>query len=326
MSNGTRHGQPPLRVRLFYGRQAEPDYASLDDTDLAALQHDRVRLVEAPWARLLTGMTDRRAAVSWEHVATQGREVRVRLLRPIHSPDPDRRLPLVVHVHGGGFVGTATQCDWLTSRLAAALPAVVVSVEHRLVNHATPLTAAVDDGWDVLLRLVEDADTWQIDPDRVALVGESAGGAVAAMTAIRAVAAGLPLRAQVLVNPVTDLSTTAAQYPSMTEHARTPTLSAAQLEFFRGLAAPTEELARAVSPLHTEDLAGLPPALFVIPLLDPLADQAVAYAHRLRDHGVPAQVASFPRSGHAFVSMPGLTRAARPARREILDFLSNHLR
>lgn len=80
-----------------------------------------------------------------------------------------------------------------------------------------------------------------------------------------------------------------------------------------------------MSPLYADDLSGLPPALVVIPAVDPLADHGRAYAERLRDAGTPARIAEYPGATHAFLSIPGLVRPARPARTEITIFLREHL-
>ncbi|MFB9495133.1 alpha/beta hydrolase fold domain-containing protein, partial [Nonomuraea dietziae] len=120
---------------------------------------------------------------------------------------------------------TAAQSDWVNSHLAARLPAVVVSVEHRLLDQETPLSAAVADGWDVLQHVVAHAARWGVDPARTAVFGESTGSMVTALAAIRAREAGLPLRAQVLVNPAVDLTSTMYDHASFTEHASSPTLT-----------------------------------------------------------------------------------------------------
>jgi acetyl esterase len=148
---------------------------------------------------------------------------------------------------------------------------------------------------------------------------------VAAFAAIRARASDLALRAQVLVNPCADLTSTTFDYASMTEHGNSPTLDLTRLELFRRLAVPAGTDSRAVSPLYADDLSGLPPALVVVPTLDPVADHGRAYAERLREAGTPVLLTEHPRAGHAFLSMPGLVPAARTARREILAFLRRHL-
>ena len=250
-----------------------------------------------------------------------GRAVPVLVHRPRRtSPGP---LPLVLHVHGGGFTGTALQCDWLTSHLAARLPAVVASVEHRLLGPGTPMSAAVADVSGVLDQITADAAGWGVDPDQVALVGESAGGTMTALVAQQA--HRRPPLAQVLVNPCLDLTDSALTYPSMTAHARTPTVSADEVERFCRLAAPPGTDARAVSPMHTLTGDRHPPTLLVIPALDPLADQARTYAHRLRQTGTPVDLTEYPRAGHAFLSMPHLVPSARPARSAVRAFLTGAL-
>lgn len=191
-------------------------------------------------ARVITGRPDRDAAIGWQEVALPDRRVPVRVYRPSAGRGGGVRadLPLVLHVHGGGFVGTAVQNDWVNSHLAARLPAVVVSVEHRLVGPGSPMSAAVDDAWEVLRHVVRDAAQWGVDPARTAVFGESAGALVTALAAIRASESGLPLRAQVLVNPCVDLTSTMLQYASVTRYADSPTLTVAQLETFHRFAVP----------------------------------------------------------------------------------------
>jgi len=314
--------QPPLGVRLLYRLRKEPDYQAISPEELVTLREAQNRKVSSPLFRVFTGFPDRGTTINWQQVELPDRVIRVRVYRPTR---PAAGLPLVLHVHGGGIVGTAVQCDWINSHLAAQLPAVVVSVEHRLIDPETPLSAAVDDGWDVLQNVVQDAARWGVDPTRVAVFGESAGSMVAALSAIRARTSGLPLRAQVLVNPCVDLTSTALDYPSMREHADTPTLTVAHMEFFRRLAVPEGTDPRAVSPLYADDLSGLPAALVVVPTLDPVADHGRTYAARLRESGTPAQLTEHPGAGHAFLSMPNLVPQAKAARTQITEFLQAHL-
>ncbi|MET1075217.1 MAG: alpha/beta hydrolase [Umezawaea sp.] len=259
-------------------------------------------------------------------MALPDRVVRVR----VHRRTTGRgSLPLVLHVHGGGFVGTAAQSDWVNSHLAARLPAVVVSVvvsvEHRLLDPETPLPAAVDDGWDVLRHVVEHAVDWGVDPTRIAVFGESNGGLIAALVAIRARESGSPLRAQVLVNPVLDLTATAFDHASMTRYADGPSLSAAQMRPYLRLAVPPSADPRAVSPLVADDLSGLAPALVVVPTLDPVADHGRRYADRLRESGTPVRLTEHVGAPHAFLSTPGVVPQAKAARAEIAGFLREHL-
>jgi acetyl esterase len=188
-----------------------------------------------------------------------------------------------------------------------------------------PLSAAVADGWDVLQHVVQHATQWGIDPARVAVFGESAGSMVTALAAIRARDSGLALRAQVLVNPCVDLTLTVFDYPSMSEHANSPTLTVTQMRLFRRLAVPDGADPRAVSPLYADNLGGMAPALVVVPTLDPVADHGRTYAARLRAAGTPVQVTEHPGATHAFLSMPGVVPQAKAARTEIAGFLRGRL-
>lgn len=329
MSHPTAVQQPPLGIRLLHALRKEPDWLTMPAEALVAFRDAENRRRASGLARVITGFPERGATIGWQQVALPDRVLRVRVYRP----SPGRRgpdaglasLPLVLHVHGGGFVGTAAQSDWVNSHLAGRLPAVVVSVEHRLLSPEIPLSAAVDDGWDVLRHVVQHAAQWGVDPARAAVFGESAGSMVTALAAIRARESDLLLRAQVLVNPCVDLTSTAFDYASMTEHANSPTLTVTQMELFRRLAVPEGTDPRAVSPLYADDLNGLAPALVVVPTLDPLADHGRAYALRLREAGTPVQLTERSGAGHAFLSMPGVVPQARAARARIAGFLRDRL-
>jgi acetyl esterase len=301
-----------------------------DTQDWEALSNDQVivardranRAASSRAARIITGRPDRGASLEESRIDLPGRRLMLRVHRPRNA---GRRLPLIVSFHGGGFFGgTAAQNDWLNSRLAARCPAVVVSVEYRLAPEH-PLPHPIDDGYDTVVRLVEDAAAWDVDPGAVAVLGESAGGTIAALIAWRAAQGGPPLVAQVLNYPATDLTDTMTEYPSIAENADNPTLSLSRLRTARRLSVPPGLDARGVSPLLVDSLAGLPPALVVTAGLDPLADHGRRYADRLREDGTDVRLTCYPRATHSFLSIPGLVPAARPARREILAFLSSHL-
>ncbi|WP_319019197.1 alpha/beta hydrolase [Microbispora sitophila] len=308
-------------------RQAAPgggtDWAAMTTEDLLAYRETENRRRSSPEARAITGEPDPGASIEWQELALPDRDLPVRVYRPMGADRGD--LPLVLHVHGGGFVGTAVQCDWVNSHLAAQLPALVVSVEHRLLDPETPLSAAADDGWDALRHMLQNAAKWGIAPAQTAVFGESCGALISALSAIRARNAGLHLRAQVLVNPAVDVTETMFDYASVTRHAGSPTLTMAQLRLFRRLAVPPGTDPRALSPLYADDLTGLPPALVVLPTDDPVADHGRRYAERLQAAGTPVRLTEYPGTGHAFLSMPGLVPQAKAAGAEIVDFLRRAL-
>ncbi|MEV7099512.1 alpha/beta hydrolase [Amycolatopsis sp. NPDC051045] len=312
MTEGTTAQRPP-----------EPDWLAMTTEQLLAYRDAENRFRASDAVRAITGEPDPDAVIEWRNLALPGRELPVRVHRP--AGRADTALPLVVHVHGGGFVGTAVQSDWVTSHLAVRLPAVVVSVEHRLLAPGHPLADAVDDGWDTLRHLVGDAGPWGIDPARAAVFGESCGGLISALAAIRAREAGLPLRAQVLVNPAVEVTPTMFDHASVTEYAHTPTLGLPVLQLFRRLAVPPGTDAHGLSPLHAGNLGGLAPALVVVPTHDPVADHGRRYAERLAAAGTPVRLTEYPGAGHAFLSTPGLAPQAEAARAEILEFLRTSL-
>ncbi|KAF4407334.1 alpha/beta hydrolase [Streptomyces lycii] len=318
MSEATAAARPP-----------EPDWTSMTAEELFAYRDAENRFRASDAARAVTGDPDPGATVRWQRAALPGRELPVRVYRPASGPgDEDggenagrTGLPLVLHIHGGDFVGTAVQSDWVNSHLAARLPAVVVSVEHRLLAPGTPLSDACDDGWDVLRHVLRHAGRWGVDPARAAVLGESCGALIGALAVIRGSEAGLPLAAQVLVNPAVDVTGTMLDHDSVARYPHTPTITEPQLHLFRRLAVPPGTDPRGVSPLYADHLGGLAPALVVVPTHDPLADHGRRYAERLRAAGTPARLTEYPGAGHAFLSMPGLVRQAVTARTEILGFL-----
>ncbi|WNI20551.1 alpha/beta hydrolase [Streptomyces sp. ITFR-16] len=310
MTETTRAQRPP-----------EPDWSAPTTEELIAYRDAENRFRASDAARAVTGEPDPGASIAWQTLALPGRDLPVRVYRPTPEPEGGGVLPLVVHVHGGGFVGTAAQSDWVNSHLAAQLPAVVVSVEHRLLDPDHPMTTAAEDGWDVLRHVVRHAGPWGIHPARTAVFGESAGALICALAAIRARDTEPRLRAQVLVNPAVDVTGTMLDYPSAAEFARTPTLGLPQLRLVGRLAVAPGTDPRTVSPLYADSLGSLAPALVVVPTHDPLADQGRRYAERLRSAGTPARLAEHPGAGHAFLSMPGMAPQAEAARTEIREFL-----
>ncbi|GAA3262677.1 alpha/beta hydrolase [Nonomuraea helvata] len=326
MSKIIERKQPPAGVQLRGQAGGEaPDWLAMTAEELVAYRDEENRRRASPAARAITGDPDPGTAIQWQEIALSGRELRVRVYRPSPEHVDGAGLPLVLHVHGGGFVGTAVQSDWVNSHLAAQLPAVVVSVEHRLLDPETPLAAAADDGWDVLRNVVRHAAQWGVDPSRTAVFGESAGALISALAAIRARESGLILRAQVLVNPAADLTETMFDHASVTEYADSPTLTVPQLRLFHRFAVPPGTDPRALSPLYADDLSGLAPALVVVPTHDPVADHGRCYAERLRAAGTPTRLTEYPGAGHAFLSMPNVVPQAKAAREEILAFLREAL-
>ena len=235
----------------------------------------------------------------------------------IYTPDrPAGPRPVVVNFHGGGFsLGNARQGDWICSTVAADLDAVVVSVDYRLApTHRFP--AAVEDCYAALIWSVGHAEEVGGDPERIGVMGDSAGGNLAAVVAIMAREEGGPLvRHQALIYPATDLSDALRETGSYRANTRGIVLSNADMEIFRGhyVGEAVDSTDWRLSPLHAPDLSGLPPAVVVVAGLDPLHDVGVAYAEALVAAGGSARVEDFHVMPHGFLSFPYFSRGAKPA-------------
>ncbi|MFD7555328.1 alpha/beta hydrolase [Streptomyces sp. NPDC059835] len=205
--------------------------------------------------------------------------------------------PLVVYFHGGGWVmcGLDTH-DALCRTLAAASGAVVVSADYRLAPEH-PWPAAPDDALTVLLWARTEASALGCDADRVVLAGDSSGGNLAAVTALRApgLAAG-----QLLFYPPLDASMASASVETYAEgYFHTAAHMAWYWDQYGGDPAHPH-----VSPLHAPDLSGLPPALIVLADCDVLRDEGLAYGRRLAEAGVDCTVQLHPGVFHGFLGLP----------------------
>ena len=209
------------------------------------------------------------------------------------------------HVHGGGMIlGTAKDMQAGPSAMAAALGIPVISVEYRLAPEA-PFPGPQHDCIDGLTWLAAHASELGIDPARIAIVGESAGGGLAAATALMARDTGGPrLAAQVLVYPMLDHRTgsAACQWNNRSTGEFLWNRAGNQFgwEALRGDYTPDDARKGWFSPALAEDLAGLPPTLLLTGSLDLFFDEDLDYARRLVDAGVPVELHSYPGAIHAF--------------------------
>ena len=217
--------------------------------------------------------------------------------------------PLIVYFHGGGFVfGDLRGGDWICGTVAKDLGAIVVSVDYRLAPQH-PFPAGVDDCFAALVWAAAHAGELGADPGRIGVMGESAGGNLAAVVALMARDAGGPaIRHQALLYPVTG----AYGSESRRVNADAFILTAADMAKFDELYAGDREDWR-VSPLKATSLAGLPPAIIVVAGHDPLHDDGVQYAAAVRAAGVEVQLIDYPAMPHGFVNFPRFARDAKPA-------------
>jgi acetyl esterase len=248
----------------------------------------------------------------------------------IYTPASRGARPLLVYYHGGGWsLGSIATYDSLCRKLARDVPAVVVSVDYRLAPEH-PFPAAVVDAHLALEWVARNADALGGDAGRLGVGGDSAGGNLATVVAVRARKEQLPVSFQVLFYPSTDLSRT--DYPSYRQYGRGHWLTTEAVEKFRSfyLPDPRDWQRPEASPLLApdEDLRVLPRALVMTAGCDPLRDEGQAYAERLRGLGVPVEHHFEPELVHAGLNLfnsafyPDASRRVEP----VLDVLAEAIR
>jgi acetyl esterase len=221
----------------------------------------------------------------------------------VYTPRGAGPFPALVYFHGGGWViGNLETHDATCRALANESGAVVVSVDYRLAPEHR-FRAGVDDS-DAATRWVADhAAEIGVDPGRIAVGGDSAGGNLAAVIALLARdRGGPPLRFQLLVYPVTDHR---FDTPSYRENGDGYFLTKDAMVWFWNhyLAREADGLDPMASPLRAADFRGLPPALVITAEYDPLRDEGEAYAERLRKGGVPVTLTRYDGTIHGFFTM-----------------------
>jgi acetyl esterase len=245
----------------------------------------------------------------------------------IYSSEHGGLRPALVYFHGGGFVfGNLDTHDALCRSLAKESGAVVISVDYRLApEHKFP--AAVDDSHAATMWVAANAERLGIDASRISVGGDSAGGNLATVVAMRCRDAGGPaLAAQVLIYPVTDSSS--FETTSHREFGESYFLTSGAMGWFTGhyLASADQKRHPEVSPLLAPNLSGLPPALVITAEFDPLRDEGEAYAQRLQQAGVPVTISRYPGMIHGFVSMRGVLAGGRQAIHEAAEFIQSGAR
>lgn len=236
-----------------------------------------------------------------------GGRIPARLVAPATAPG----LPVLLYFHGGGFtIGSIASHDTLCRVLAHGAGCAVLSVGYRLApEHRFP--TAVEDAWDALQWLVREGSALGLDTARLAVGGDSAGGTLATVCATLARDAGLALALQVLFYPG------CAGRPEAPSHRRYHeglVLEQAHIEYFFGqyIDAPDRDDWR-FAPLNTPDLEGVAPAWFGLAECDPLVDDGLHYADKLRAAGVEVDLEIYRGVTHEFIKMGRALPEARQA-------------
>ncbi len=254
-------------------------------------------------------------------IPVAGGEIPARL----YAPASTTALPLLVHYHGGGWVYMNLDvhdgyCRMLANRSGCA----VLAVEYRKAPEF-PFPVPLEDCQAALAWAHEQAAALGLDAARLAVIGDSAGGNLAAAVALAARdAGGPPLRAQILTYPAVDAT---MNQPSMAENASAPLLGRAQMDWFwcHYNAHGHDALDPRLSPLHAASHAGLPPALVATAEYDPLRDEGEAYAAKLAAAGTPVESVRYDGVFHGFMLMHKVVpEGARLLERQV-EFIRRHL-
>lgn len=308
-----------LRTRVFASILSRVSTPVEEARDFPSLRQERLRLQGTRVGRAVFGRPDPGAVT--EHIVL-GSGQRALVHRPAGAIGP---LPCVVNFHGGGWVqGNPEQSAWLASRVAVRNRAVVISPAYRLApEHVFP--AAVDDCWGALGWVVEHAEDLGVDPQRIAVMGDSAGGNLAAVVALLARDTGAPeLRGQVLIYPGTEMYD---RWPSEDRNADAPVLTSRNMRAFvrlyLGDQHGTEDFR--ASPIRAASHAGLPKTFILTAEADPLLDNGSRYRDALVAHGVPVRYAEYDGAIHGFLSLSGVVPVASRALDDIVAFLRDVL-
>lgn len=273
------------QVEAFLIRQAEaalPAYSDLTPAQARAQNEAGVGAMAGPPTPVASVRDDTIAGV------------RVRR----YDPGPESELPTLIYLHGGGWViGSVDTHDSAARALAARTPCRVISVDYRLAPEH-PFPAALEDTWAVLQAVVAS------DSGPVAVGGDSAGGNLAAVLAVRARDAGVPLALQVLIYPVTDADLETRSYQ---EYARGHGMSRDDMEWFwHHYMGDRDRFDPEASPLRQAALAGVAPAFVELSEYDVLHDEGLAYANRLKEEHVPVELVEQAGMLHGFIRQAGV--------------------
>ncbi|WP_051683954.1 alpha/beta hydrolase [Blastococcus sp. URHD0036] len=304
--------QLDLRVRVL-GRllRRANSISRMDDEQIRKAQQTVIG--HNPVLDLVLGGVAAGVRITEDTAAGETGPLTIRVYRPEGASGA---LPLVVNFHGGGWVlGSLDMADWLCSNVARSVGAVVVSVDYRLAPaHRWP--AAAEDSYRALVDIAARAAEFGADGERLAVMGDSAGGNLAAVVALMARdRSGPRISLQVLLYPATDMTFAS---PSITENADAPILSEAEMVAFRAHYLGDQNARDPyASPLLARDHSGLPPALVQVAEHDPIRDDGLRYAAALEAAGVPVRTTTYVGMPHGYLSFPKICRSAPQALGEV---------
>ena len=303
---------PEIQQIVSAANSSGMEYCDMTVPEARLAHEEKALLLGAPFVSL--------TRVQDAHIPGRFTDIPVRIYSPNNN---DELQPCLVFYHGGGHViGSLNSYETLCRQLAKQSGVVVVSVDYRLApEHRFP--AAVDDAFDAYDWLSRNGETWGLDPKRLALGGDSAGGNLVAVVAllVRDADTGIaPPRHQLMVYPAT------APYPdtpSQQQYAENHILTRRLILWFHEhYLSYADHLDVRWAPLLADSHENLPPATIILAQCDPLRDEGVEYAQRLMEAGNDVSLTLYAGTTHPFFSWSGVSIKARTA----VTFAAHQLR
>lgn len=271
--------------------------------------NDKVQASRARYERLIPLAGAQEAVFSVEDKTTRfpDREIGIRIYRPSGK----KSLPAVVFFHGGGFFkGSLETHDRPLRQLANLSGVVIISVDYRLAPEY-PFPHGLNDCIDTTEWIINHAAELDIDSHRIAVAGDSAGGALAT-----SVAGKLDnIVCQVLIYPATDSSLTTPSWRALAEGPILTLKSAVELWDYY-----TEDKISA-APIFNNDLSGMPDAFIITAEYDPVRDEGIAYAEKLRHANVQVTEKRYPKMIHGFFQMGGVIDQGKEVIAAVADYI-----
>jgi acetyl esterase len=307
-----------LRARAFaWLTRRQGSVAGMTDEQVVAMQ--KRTMPESAVTNWIFGTMPPGVTATDQVIPGPGGDIPVRVYRASSGPELAER-PLVLYIHGGGFVlGMLRMGDWMCGNVAAQVGAVVVSVDYRLAP-LHPFPAAVEDCYAALTWAAANAAELGAQGP-IAVMGESAGGNLSAVVSLAARDRGGPAIAhQALLYPATDMSESGTSLAAARASKQPAFVYADEIEAYHRMYLSSDEDAKnpLASPILAPSLAGLPPALVLVGEHDPLRRDAARYAEKMRAAGVPVRYTEYVGMPHGFLNFPGLCRSAQQALAEML--------